>query len=320
MKSEKWIISLVAGIFLLGFCLTQSASAQNFYFSKLDYSWPVEYQKTETGARIAYIDEGTGTPAIILIHGLGSYIPAWKQNIPILSQSHRVIALDLPGYGKSSKKAEDYSITFFAKAIAQLQDSLEIEKAVWVGHSMGGQIAMMGALTFPEKVSKLVLIAPAGFEQFNKREAAMMNNFISSATVMATPDSVIRQTFKLTFYTFPHEAKFMIEDRINMRKANNFELYARAYDQSVQAMLKEPVFERLDEIDQSALIIFGKQDALIPNKLLHPNLTVKEVAEKGVSEIKNSRILMVDKAGHFVQFEQAEEVNQAILNFIEDYK
>ncbi len=145
----------------------------------------------------------------------------------------------------------------------------------------------------------------------------MINNFISPASIKATPDSVIREIFKLTFYDFPDEAQFMIEDRVATREAAKFELYACAYDQSVATMLEGPVFEKLDEVYQPTLIIFGKQDALIPSQMLHPDLTTKKVAKKGAAKIPNSKLLLIDEAGHFVHFEQAEQVNKAILSFIE---
>ncbi len=146
----------------------------------------------------------------------------------------------------------------------------------------------------------------------------MMSNFVTPQSIKATPDSLIRQTFKATFYDFPKEAQFMIEDRLAIRSAENFEGYARAYAGSVQAMLDGPVFEELSEINQQVLILFGKQDMLIPNRQFHPNLSTQKVAESGHEQLSNSQLKMVDKAGHFVHFEQSEIVNKEILNFLND--
>lgn len=306
--------------FLLGFILflgfsSVSIQAQITQFSDLDYPYPVHYQQLGDGQEVAYVDKGEGA-AIILIHGLGSYIPAWKKTIPALTENHRVVALDLPGFGKSSKDASSYSMPFFAKTVADLQDSLGIEKATWVGHSMGSQIALRAALNHPDKVNRLVLLAPAGFETFTEQEGTMMSNFVTTQSIKATPDSLVRQTFKATFFDFPKEAQFMIEDRVAIRSAENFDGYARAYAGSVQAMLNGPVFEELPDINQEALIIFGKQDMLIPNRQLHANLSTKKVAESGHQQLPNSTLKMVDQAGHFVHFEQSEMVNKEILNFL----
>ncbi len=316
MKNYRKILSsvLLALVMVISTSLLQ---AQQTDFADLDYPYKVEYQQLDNGQRIAYIDEGEGTP-LLLIHGLGSYIPAWKQNIAALSENHRVIALDLPGFGKSSKDANSYSIPFFTETVMQLQQALGIPKATWIGHSMGAQIAMEGALSHPQKISKLILLAPAGFETFTEQEGQMMTSFVTPASIKATPDSLIRQTFKATFYDFPKEAEFMAEDRVAIRGAKNFDGYARAYAASVQAMIDGPVFSRLSQIKQPALIIYGKQDALIPNRQLHADLSTKKVAESGHQKLPNSQLKMIDKAGHFVHFEQSDIVNKEILKFIKN--
>ncbi len=305
----------VFGLFLIWFCLFESGQAQQVDFADLEYPYAVKHQELSNGQTIAYIDEGQG-PAVILIHGLGSYIPAWKRNIPALKTNHRVIALDLPGYGKSSKNVEKYSIPFFAETVAQLQDSLGIEQATWIGHSMGSQIALEAAATYPDKISKLVLISPAGFEQFSAQEGAMMSQFVTPASIKATPDSIIRETFRAAFHQFPDEAQFMADDRVALRGAKDFDLYAEAYAGSVQAMLEGPVFQKLSGIETPALIIYGRQDALIPNQQIHPNLTTEQVAQKGAEQLPNSTLKMVGDAGHFVHFEQPTKVNNLLTNFL----
>lgn len=281
----------------------------------LEYPFEVQYQELAGGQQVAYMDEGEGPP-LMLIHGLGSYIPAWQRNIPELSKKYRVIALDLPGFGKSPAAVGEYSIPFFARTVAQLQDSLGIGQAVWIGHSMGGQIALEAAVKYPDKINKLVLSAPAGFEQFSKQEGAMMKQFMTSASIKATPDSLVRKTFRASFYTFSREAQFMVDDRLAIRSAADFNRYANAYAGSVAAMIDGPVLEKLPEIEQPVLVIFGKQDALIPNRQLHPNLTTKQVAESGMRELPNGQLQIINKTGHFVQFEQPEAVNRMILEFL----
>jgi len=309
--------SILCSLWAIGFMANLPAGAQNLQFSDLDYPYEVSYQEVSSGQQIAYIDEGKGAP-LMLIHGLGSYIPAWKQNIPALAQSHRVIALDLPGFGKSTKTAEEYSISFFAKTVADLQDSLGITEATWVGHSMGAQVAMQGALSYPDKIAKLVLLAPAGFEAFTEQDAALLTAYVTPESIKATPEAVVRQTFKSTFFEFPDNARFMADDRIAIRQAEDFDLYARAYAESVEAMLQGSVLSKLPEIKQPVLVIFGKQDMLIPNKQLHPDMTTEAVAQKGIEKLPDSRLKMVDRAGHFVHFEQPDIVNQAVLNFIKN--
>ncbi|MDZ7681243.1 MAG: alpha/beta fold hydrolase [Fodinibius sp.] len=315
MTSKQLHIAFILILLLASPLAGGDLLAQKTQFKDLNYPYKVKYHQLKDGKELAYIDEGKGEP-LILVHGLGSYIPAWKKNIATLSDRYRVIALDLPGFGKSYKTVDQYSIPFFAETVAGLQESLGIERATWVGHSMGGQISLQAALLYPEKIGKLVLISPAGFEQFSKQEGAMMTKFVTPASVKATPDSMVRKTFQTTFYDFPEEAAFMAEDRVAIRAADDFDRYARAYASSVQAMLEGPVYDQLSGIDQPTLIIFGKQDALIPNKQLHPQMTTRQVAEQGQQQLPNSQLKMINKAGHFVQFEQSSQVNKVILNFL----
>src|SRR6056297_1256023 len=101
MKKYRKILSSIF-VVLLMVMFSSLLQAQQTDFADLAYPYPVSYQQLENGQRVAYIDEGEGEP-LVLIHGFGSYIPAWKKNIAALSENHRVIALDLPGFGKSSK-------------------------------------------------------------------------------------------------------------------------------------------------------------------------------------------------------------------------
>ena len=316
MEENPTYISFMLMVLVVCLLAGGDLQAQQKQFADLNYPYEVKYQQLDDGKTLAYIDEGKGEP-LILVHGLGSYIPAWKKNIAALSDHYRVIAVDLPGFGKSYKHVDEFSMSFFAETVVRLQKSLAIERATWVGHSMGGQISIQGALFYPDNIKQLVLISPAGFEQFSEQEGAMMTQFVTPASIKATPDSMVRKTFQTTFYEFPEEAAFMAEDRVAIRGADGFELYTKAYAGSVRAMLEEPVFARLADVQQPTLIIFGKQDALIPNKQLHPQMTTLQVAEKGHTNLPDSRLEMVDQAGHFVQFEQAGQVNQLILNFLD---
>lgn len=307
---RKAIYIYLIWVLMPGFLLAQSS------FDWLDYPFDVQYQTLPNGETVAFADEGDADQIILMIHGLGSYMPAWQKNISGLKEDYRVIALDLPGYGKSSKTAEEYTIPFFAESIVQLMEALSIEGAYLAGHSMGGQIALYTTLEYQNKVDGLILSAPAGFEKFSEQAHQMFQMTVSKEAIMGTDEEAIRMNAMNTFYQFPDVASFMIDDRLRMRDDPDFENYSRAQAESIFAMLDEPVFDRLSEVIVPTLIIYGLRDGLIPNQYLNPELTTRSIAESGASELKNSELILIESSGHFVHFEKSSEFNQAVKTFL----
>ena len=111
------------------------------------------------GIRLHYYDSGPhpDTP-VVLIHGLGDEADTWRHVFPALARWRRVIALDLPGFGRSEKPRRAYTLAFFARTVTELLASLGIRKALLVGHSMGAAIAQRLALAQPQWAERLVLI------------------------------------------------------------------------------------------------------------------------------------------------------------------
>jgi pimeloyl-ACP methyl ester carboxylesterase len=283
-------------------------------FDMIDYQYPVQTTQVRN-IKVAYIDEGQGDQVILMIHGLGSNAKGWLQNIPELSKQYRVIAVDLPGYGKSDKGHYEYTLSFYAQVLTELLGKLHVDKAVWMGHSMGGQIAMVGALNHPDMVDKLVLISPAGFEEFTDGEGDWMRKAVSPEFVKDTTIRGIAVNLKSNFHRAPVEADFMITDRIQVRGARDFDNYCYAVAENVEAMLDEPVLERLGEIKQPVLVIFGETDRLIPNRFLHGGYTA-DIARQGADLLPNARLVTLPECGHFAQFEKPEAVNATVKDFL----
>lgn len=283
--------------------------------SELNYPYEVKYQKLSGDIDLAYIDEGRGDQTILFIHGLGSYLPAWKKNIETLKSSYRCIAVDLPGYGKSSKKPHTGMMEFYADVMAELIDKLALKNVVVAGHSMGGQIGITMALKYPDKIKKLILIDPAGFERFTEGEKQWFREVMTVKFVKETPPQQIRANLMANFCNTPDDAEFMITDRIAMRTASDFEHYCYAVTRSVHGMVDQPVVDLLDKIDQPTLILFGENDNLIPNPYLHGGKTA-DIAAIGKAKIKNSQMILIPQCGHFAQFEKADAVNQAVQDFL----
>lgn len=284
--------------------------------NELKYDFTVHYAELNGGIKLAYIDEGKGAETIIMIHGLGSYLPAWKKNISELSKNYRVIAIDLPGYGKSSKAPHSGLMTFYAGVIADLMQKLELGPVNLAGHSMGGQIAMVLALEKPELVKRLILVDPAGFEPFHAGQRNWFKEVMTPNLVRLTTVEAIENNLAGNFYRMPDDARFMIEDRIAMRDADDFDAYCLAVARSVYGMVDEPVLGKISGIKIPTLIFFGEDDMLIPNRYLNPGFT-RKIAETGAKLIKGSKLVMVPHCGHFMMFEKPEVFNTETRNFIQ---
>lgn len=282
------------------------------------YPYPVKTISTLSVQEIAYIDEGKGHP-LLFVHGLGSNLHAWMKNIDVLRKSYRCIALDLPGYGKSSQQAFPFTVSFFAKSILEFIKALGLDHVTLIGHSMGGHISTLTALKYESVIHSLVLIAPAGFETFTEREKNWFNITLSPGIIRSLTANQIIRNFEVNFHRFPEDARFMIDDRMLMREVKEaYDHFCNMIPACVKGMLKEPVFNRLQEIYHPTLIIYGTEDQLIPNRLLHPHLNVQAIARAGHRQIPNSRLSMIPDAGHFPQWEQDYLVNSTIINFLNE--
>lgn len=315
---------LAQNLFLLMilFCSAMTARAQDSNTVNMDaITYPFDTQSVQLSDSISltYVDEGSGVKTLLFIHGLGSYLPAWQKNITVLRNKYRCIALDLPGYGKSGRGDFAYDMHFFADQVALFMDQLSLKNVTVIGHSMGGQIAMTLALRHPEALEKLVLIAPAGFEQFSDQEKAWFARIYTPELVQATPPPQIERNFALNFHQgiFPDDARFMYRDRLRMRELGPvYQAYCQMIPRCVQGMLNQPVFNQLDQIQHPTLVLYGLGDLLIPNKFLHPDLTTEQVARHGAERLPKATLQLLENCGHFVQWECADRVNESIQTFI----
>ena len=107
------------------------------------------------------MEAGTGPP-LLALHGLGGTKASFLPTLAALAESHRVIALDLPGFGESAKPiGAAYDARFMARSVVAAMDGLEIERAHLVGNSMGGRVALEAGMRHPDRVERLVLLCPA---------------------------------------------------------------------------------------------------------------------------------------------------------------
>lgn len=283
------------------------------------YELPVKKTTLPGGGSMAYVEQGKG-PVILFIHGLGGNLSHWQKNITELSKQFHCIAVDLPSYGYSDQLTADSGRNQLEAYEAMIMAFLQkkgLGQVILAGHSMGGQISLMLALDHPALVSRLVLLAPAGLETFTESEARLMTGFTPASFFEKQDEAMIRNSFRQNFYRQPADAEQLIQERIYMKGCPNFKNYTRAVSNGVRGMLQHPVRNELEKIKQPVLVLFGANDALIPNKLLHPALTRETLLKEALSQMPNVTTVIIPDCGHLIQFEQPAITNTSIQTFLQ---
>jgi pimeloyl-ACP methyl ester carboxylesterase len=299
------------------------------YTSAKDADWPggalalpevAKVYGLATVPEVAYVELNPGgKETVVFIHGLGSYLKFWRYQLDAFAEAgYHVIALDMVGYGKSSKPSTfPYTMEAMADVVRELKNSLGVDKPILVGHSMGGQTALSYAIRYPDELKALVLTSPAGFEKFSRREKEWFSAAFSVAFVKSTPEEGIWGSVrKGNFYRWRDELNWLIEERVRLSTAKEFDAYAYAQVKSVHG-LTHTEFTRasLDKITAPTIIVFGHQDRLIPNPFLHGGPTA-EIMAYGHQGIKGSQLVGLERCGHTVQADCPSEYNEAVLGFL----
>lgn len=151
------------------------------------------------GEWIHFLDEGSG-PAIMLIHGFTGSTFTWRDTMPVLATDHRVVALDLPGFGYSDRNPElEYTPAAHARRVLRLMDTLGIASATIVGHSLGGGVAERVAVDQPERVERLVLVASvdaSGRPDWERRPKPLTRLALVGAAVLFRSPWLARKTVR----------------------------------------------------------------------------------------------------------------------------
>ncbi|MEP2023060.1 MAG: alpha/beta hydrolase [Reichenbachiella sp.] len=280
------------------------------------YKYQVKYVEVNSNKQIAYVDEGNGEQTLLFIHGLATYLPSWYKNIEALKSKYRCVAIDLPGYGRSTKGDPITEMSDYADVVLKVIGQLKLDNVVLVGHSMGGQVAVSTVLKSPEQFKDLILLAPAGFETFKPEQATWLKTVFTVESVEEATEAQIRANWALNFYNMPADVEFMIQDRLKMKEGEDFNDYCQAVVGGMHAMLSAPIFNQLKNIKQRTLVVYGANDGLIPNQYLNPGLTTQLVGENGASEIPNATLKFIPDCGHFISFDKPEEINEILIEFL----
>ncbi|AFK03699.1 alpha/beta hydrolase fold containing protein [Emticicia oligotrophica DSM 17448] len=289
--------------------VTQAQTCELSYFKE------AKTIKLNDSLTIAYKELGKGKETILMVHGLGGNMSHWMHNF---IKNQHCIAIDLPSYGLSTMhdfKPKTDLLDFYADVILAFIDKKKLKNVVLVGHSMGGQTAIVTVLRKHPAIKKLILAAPAGFETFSEAEAQSLIDFAKPETFKNQTETLVKVSLARNFFEMPASAEKLIADRLLIPQCESFNPYFVAVAKGVRGMLEHPIRKELNKIDVPTLVIFGENDALIPNKFLHKSLTTKQIADMG-AEIPKVKITMIPKAGHLLMFEQAQRFNEEIATFL----
>jgi len=256
---------------------------------------PMTHQLAVADKSLAYFEMGRG-PAVVIIHGVGGHKEDWTGVATALSKTHRVLAVDMLGFGESSKNGDDLGMSVQAAVIKALLDANHISKADIVGNSVGGWVATTFAATYPDAVSKLVIIDAAGFKAM----------FEGPPPVNFDPGS-------------PAEMQKLIDFTINGPVARTPGLAEKAYaayvssgEKAISATWSKSIFNspRLEElfpkVKAPTLVLWGADDKLFPSALC------------GVfsAQIAGSTCKMIANAGHFPQIDNPPQTIAALQAFL----
>jgi pimeloyl-ACP methyl ester carboxylesterase len=205
---------------------------------------------------------------------------------------------------------------FYAECVVRFIEKLNLNNIVLVGHSMGGQIALIIALRYPHLLDKLVLVAPAGLEYFAPHEVLMMNGMLNMGNLFYSDEFHLESAIRQSFFASQNESASIIDELKTLMHAHSSKQWRDMSLASIKGMLNEQVHSFLPNVTTPTLIVFGEKDALVPNTLIHLGETPTGIAKKAAALMPNASYNILAQGGHFVQIEKAAEVNKYIQSFI----
>ncbi len=299
----------------LGACAPRYGALPPMAPAELWAPLPVRHVAVD-GIDVAYVDSGGDGPPVVFIHGLSSYLGFWEHQIPAFAAGHRVLALDLPGFGASGRPDAPYTPPWYADVVSDWMTAVGVPRATIVGHSMGGQIAMTLALDHPDRVSSLVLSAPSGFERFESGASRFMKDYWTERRALGSSEEEVRANFvTLVFNRTDAGVERLIEERVRLGRSEAFAGTSVAVSRSIAGMLDFPVWARLPSLSVPTLVVFGTDDKMIPNPVFTGGRT-RAVADAGTERIPGAKLVLVPGAGHTVHHDDPEAFNTAVERFL----
>jgi 4,5:9,10-diseco-3-hydroxy-5,9,17-trioxoandrosta-1(10),2-diene-4-oate hydrolase len=260
--------------------------------------------ETIDGLRLRYVRKGSGPP-VLLLHGIASSVYTWKDVLPALAAHHDVVAMDLPGFGDSAIPSPA-SGDRIARSVVGLMDRLGIARASIVGNSLGGAIAIAIAARRPDRVDRIVLLDPAGynFAPADRPLLLRMAAAIPAPALEALPlrpmvSHGLRQVFHDKALVTPDKvAEYVAPLRRPGASAALHQLLLGTDDLHFPAVIRE--------VRAPTLILWGRYDTWIPPR----------DAQRFAADIPGARVVMLE-AGHMPQEERPAETAALVEEFLE---
>jgi pimeloyl-ACP methyl ester carboxylesterase len=267
------------------------------------------------GHRVAYRAAGSG-PVIVLVHGITSSSATWERVMPYLARRFTVVAPDLMGHGRSAKPRGDYSLGAYASGVRDVLVALGHEKGTFVGHSLGGGVAMQLAYQFPERCERLILVDSGGLG----REVSLL---LRSATIPGS--ELVLPLLARQGVLDAGRSVGRLLGRVGLKVGTDFGEMARGHaslaDREARAAFVhtlrsviEPRGQRVNASDRlylarhiPFLIIWGAKDSIIP--VAHGRAAHEQV--------EGSRLEVFPESGHFPQLDEPERFIDVVTEFVD---
>ena len=277
----------------------------------MEVDWPSLSRDIEIdGRRVHVVDTGGDGPPLLFIHGLGGVWQNWLLNIPAFMATRRCVTFDLPGFGQSEMPAGELSIPNFARTADRVCEELGVECPVVIGNSMGGFVGAELAVSFPTRVDKLVLVSAAGLStEYVSREPvlAVARGWAAfAARAGAQAGAAIRRP---RLRRAALQAVVRYPERLSVPLSTELVRGAGSpgFNDAFRALLGYSFRDKLERIKVPVLIVWGRNDILIP-------VEDAEMFEHLIGE--NARSVIFDDTGHLAMLERPGRFNELVAGFI----